>query len=182
MTLAVLSASATADHMPRIGAQHAVAYEISELEIVESSDGDYVHVCAASTAASKDERAHTMVQVVMDLAADHQGRRIHLYLAPHTGLCQEGRLIGETYFSPTGEGWKGLSTKPWTWQILTTGFKVTVHQIEDTLIYERHKPRFKEEFGVMNYGEPLEAYVTDESGHSPHYVTSGLWVDRVHVE
>jgi len=180
--LSILFTSLVSSKPPTIGMSKAVEYEISELENAKSADFEYVYVCASSPAKTKEERAHTMVKVIMDLEPKYENLRFQVYLAPHQDLCQEGRLIGETYYSPKGLGWKGLSAKKWTWQILTTDFKVTNHQIKDTLTYVNNKTRFETEFGVMDYGEKLDKYVEKKIGHSPHYVTSGLWIDGFHKE
>ncbi len=182
VTLILFFAHSIGAELPSIGMDESEEYEISKLEKVKSADFDFIYICASSLAKTKKERAHTMVKVVMDSKAKYEGLRLQIDLAPHNDLCQLGRLIGQAYFSPKGLGWQGLSSRKWTWQILTTNFKVSDHEIKDTLIYETNKDRFKEEYGVMSFHEKLEEYVKQKIGHSPHYVTAGLWVDGFHKE
>ena len=167
---------------PSIGSDKAQNYEIATEDKINESNNEHIFVCAATTAATKDERAQTMIKIVLDVANKSPDLKIALYLAPHVKLCQVGRLIGTAYYSPTGEGWKGAARGKWTWNILTTGSKVSEQEITDTIIYEDHKLEFKKKYGAIDYSEKLDEFVVNKLGRKPKYVTSGLWVDTFFVE
>ncbi|WP_431688179.1 DUF4875 domain-containing protein [Hahella sp. NBU794] len=167
---------------PSIGFSKAAAYDVVSQEKISEGDYDYIFSCVASKAIGKEERAHTMVKAIMDIQSASPDIKIALHLAPDRALCQEGRLIGASYYSPDGSGWKGVGRGSWTWNISTTGKKVTEQEISDTVLYEKSKPEFKKKFGDLYYSEKLDEYVKSQLGHEPKYVTTGLWVDTYHVE
>ncbi len=175
-TYGALAASAS------IGTDKAQSYQVAAEETMRDGSDEYLYVCAATKAASKEERAQTMVKAILKVTKKVPDTKVILYLAPHGKLCQVGRLIGTAYYSPSGEGWKGIASGTWTWYLLTTGSKVTQQQIADTIIYEDNKAEFKQEYGDFDYSEKLDDFVTEKLGRKPKYVTSGMWVDTFLVE
>lgn len=176
-----ISLSAFGD-LPSIGVTQAQSYEVVERGVHELHGEKYISACAVSSARSKEKRAQTMVKAVLDVSNDAPERKVELFLAPHKDLCLEGRLIGTTYYSPDGQGWKAITSNRWTWYIMTTGVEVTPKQISDTLIYESRRDEFKTKYGVWNYSEKLDEFVKEKLGREPEYVTSGVWVDTYLVE
>ncbi|WLQ14439.1 DUF4875 domain-containing protein [Hahella aquimaris] len=182
-TLTAFLTTVTYAAQPSIGFSKAATYDVVSQEKISAGDYDYIFSCVTSRAVGKEERAHTMVKAIMDIqSASPPGIKIALHLAPDRSLCQEGRLIGVSYYSPDGSGWKRVGRGSWTWNISTTGKKVTEQEISDTVLYEKSKPEFKKKFGDLYYSEKLDEYVKSQLGHEPKYVTTGLWVDTYHVE
>lgn len=183
-TVLSLLHSATALEAPTIGMEKAGEYAVASVEIFEEErrDEQYVFACVSSRVEGKESRAQTMVKAMMELAHDHPDHRILLFLAPHEGLCFEGRLTGTGYLSPQGNGWPAAAPGQWTWNLLTTDRKVSDRQVADTVIYESHKDEFRSRYGVYDYHDKLDDFVRSELGRKPEYVTSGLWVDTYYVE
>lgn len=167
---------------PRIGAYKAKPYSVAVKDRVVDGELAYLFVCASSSAATKEERAHTLVKVTLDHAKDSPGERVHVFLAPHKELCQEGRITGMSFYNPEGDGWKGVKSGNWRWWILTTDYSVTKQEIADTLIYERNKEAFQQKYGVYDYAHKLNAHVRSLVGREPVYVKAGAWVDHYYQE
>ena len=176
--------SGTAVDLPSIGVENAGEYVLASVDIPEDErqEEQYVFACIASRVEGKQARAQTMVKAMMELAHNHPDHRILLFLAPHEGLCFEGRLTGTGYLSPQGNGWPAAAPGQWTWNLLTTARKVSDRQVADTIMYESKKDEFRNRYGVYDYHDKLDDFVRSELGREPEYVTSGLWVDTYHVE
>ena len=52
---------------PSIGTSKAVHYELASIEIMTEGVDSHIFSCAASSAVSKDERAQTMIKVLLDI-------------------------------------------------------------------------------------------------------------------
>jgi hypothetical protein len=167
---------------PHPAVDQAVPYELVSQQTINAHGETYEQFCVASQAASKAQRAHTMVKAVLAAKQEHPDVNMILMLAPDKALCHLGRLTGMLYHVPSGTGWAGVYPGSWHWHILTTGRAVTEQQIVDTVLYERHVAEFKARFGELDYHPELDAFVRDQLGREPDYVTTGLWVDVYHTE
>ena len=167
---------------PAIGTSKAMHYDLASKELVDGRGYNYIFACIVSQASNKEERAQTMVKAIIDIEKETPNKKIALYLAPDKRLCKEGRLTGTSYYSPDGSGWKGVAGGSWTWNILTTGVKITDQQISDTVLYESHISKFKKKYGIYDYSDKLDDYVTSQLGRKPTYINSGLWIDTYHFE
>ncbi len=155
----------------------------SEYIIVENDNNkDHISICAVSNAVGKKQRAQTMINIALEVEKQTPESLYVISLAPHKELCSIGRLIGTTYYSPSGSGWSQIKKGDWKWYILTTNAKVTKRQISDTVLYETNKKKFETEFGSLEYSKKLDVFIEKENGHKAKYVTSGMWVDDYYFE
>ncbi|MEW8507175.1 MAG: DUF4875 domain-containing protein [Candidatus Thiodiazotropha sp.] len=159
----------------------AAEYAIAESRQLDDANGLYRYACAISSAAGKQQRAQTMINVALDLESDNPNSKYLIYLAPHEALCETSRLLGMTYYAPADQKWSRIKKGQWKWYILTTNTKVTENEIHDTVMYEENRAKFKDKYSYQ-YSEKLIEHIEKTVGRKASFVNTGMWVDDYHLE
>ncbi len=166
-------------------------YKVVQIETAKEEAGTHVSACVISQAPTAESRKNTLIIATQNLHKEQKSDYYFITMANHESFCQhEERLTAIGMYSVNKTGWYGnnLYTKTnqkYEWNVLTTDHTNTAAQIEYTLeylkVYAENKISFIEQYGVLNYYEPLREFVEKQISKEPEFVTSGMWVDNYFI-